>query len=234
MRYERIVQPYHNGGLGLVDVRLKNISLKANWVKRIRETSSSWKTFTYNSLPMKHHMIWLLNICPTDIRKNFPKTFWRDVWQAWSHINYHVPHTRKDVERQIMWYNSHITGHFIYNRTLMNAGVLFVRDFIAETDNRWKTVHEFNFDNATQIDFLTYNGIVKCIPNEWLRIARLSENSTNTGGYKLIANVKGKTWSSYVYKHLLDKQYKNDNLVRFQWETELKIEISDKKWSNVV
>ena len=136
----------------------------------------------------------------THITKYIPRNFWSDVWQAWARINYHIPTTYKEITQQVVWYNSHIVRNdvFIFNKVLLNAGVIFLKDFINDEQKRWKTLDEFNQDNAVNINFITYQGILRCILKEWLRIMKLGKIESKGGAFKMLSIVKTKTWSSFV------------------------------------
>ena len=41
-----------------------------------------------------------------DVKKAFPKSFWRDVLAAWANVNDYTVSCVEDIARQIIWLNS--------------------------------------------------------------------------------------------------------------------------------
>ena len=66
--YSKLIQPYDQGGLKLVDIKAKNASLKAAWVHKI--VCGDVKLELLKALlPNKSPEIWKCNIKPKDIPK---------------------------------------------------------------------------------------------------------------------------------------------------------------------
>ena len=88
--YDKLTLPYTRGGLQLVDLYLKDVSLKAAWIQRLMfaEHLHFW---VEKFLPLKHPDIWYCNISRKDIlaiNNRNQKDVWWDIWVAWSEYIY--------------------------------------------------------------------------------------------------------------------------------------------------
>ena len=87
--YNKLIQTYQNGGLKLVDLELKYISLKVAWIDRILYSGADL-VFLKVLLPLDSPMIWYCNIKPQDVTV-VSTSIARDTWKAWAAFNYHQP-----------------------------------------------------------------------------------------------------------------------------------------------
>ena len=83
--------PKSQGGVGLVDIRLKDKSLKAAWVKMLCDDELLSKTAYQKLNNVIKHEIWLCNISKKDIELVFGQGFWKNVLESWSELNYKEP-----------------------------------------------------------------------------------------------------------------------------------------------
>ena len=65
IKYEKLIQNYQEGGLKLVDLKTKELALKARWPIIFRNSD---KKYIYGFLPVSDHRIWLSNIEEKHIR----------------------------------------------------------------------------------------------------------------------------------------------------------------------
>ena len=111
--YEKLIQDYPQGGVKLVDLKCKDMALKAGWVYRAMQHPQL--PIHYN-LPIKDEHIWKCNMYQMDY---FFKQWDRNnslacqVWQAWSMLNFIQPVSPIDILDQTIWYN-----HFIKKQGL--------------------------------------------------------------------------------------------------------------------
>ena len=97
------------GGLKLVNLRTKNSSLKAAWVKTLMTNQYNQK-LVYNILDIGpiDSMIWCCNMRAEDVSKviKTENQFWKEVVQAW--CEYHYTPSDQINGDQIIWFNSDI------------------------------------------------------------------------------------------------------------------------------
>ena len=94
-----------NGGLDLVNVKNKEIALKATWPK-ILSTEQEYASLVYHIMRCNviRQDIWRCRIEESDIKKlKITNQFWEDVLVAWSKFNCFY-YSR--YENQFIWYNS--------------------------------------------------------------------------------------------------------------------------------
>ena len=95
------------GGLNLVDLSVKDKSLKATWPQILsRENEYASLVYYFMRCKLLKSNIWRCNLAPQDARKlKFTNSFWKDVLVAWCEYNYYQ---EKRVENQVLWYNSQV------------------------------------------------------------------------------------------------------------------------------
>ena len=108
--YRNLIQDYRDGGLKLVDLAVKDISLKASWVDKLMLNGDIQMSFLKKAFPIAHPGICSCYISPQDIYKIMPFGIARDIWVAWSNFNYKSPASPYDVLDQTIWFTSYL--HF--------------------------------------------------------------------------------------------------------------------------
>ena len=98
------------GGLGLVDLKKREIALKSTWIQII-ENDPKLKNLAFEAIGCNlNEDIWKCNMSRKDILENFSNTvpkFWLDVLVAWSYTNFkNIDETQ--ASEQTIWLNSHI------------------------------------------------------------------------------------------------------------------------------
>lgn len=145
--------------------------MKAVWVKKvlIANSNSFWSKSVYSQLPIKKDIIWQCNTAPQDIRNQFGQSLWMDTWKAWAKFNFHHPETAPEILDQILWLNSHMKfkKKLLLNNILIDRQVLYIRDLFNENAKQFLSFEEFTQNNGRIIDFITYNRIIRCIPERW-------------------------------------------------------------------
>lgn len=124
-----------------------------------------------------------------------------------------------EVLDQVLHLNSFICVH----KGLLQAGVFQIRDVFLDQFNRFMTYQEVNeiTQNRAQIDFVTYNGLIRSIPQSWKRLL------TNDSGPVVSINknnvvrlIEANSPSSTFFKRNLNKQDLIDS-VPTVWERDL-------------
>ena len=97
------------GGLGLFDIRKKDLALKINWIVRIQK-SKAFQDLAYEELENKiGDLIWKSQLREQDVKLYFKnRNFWTDVLKAWSALTFDGPTSPEQVKKQILWLNSNI------------------------------------------------------------------------------------------------------------------------------
>ena len=105
--YNILQNPKAEGGLNLVNLRNKDIALKATW-PQILVKEEEYSKLVYNTIgcsPLGED-IWRCSLYEWDVKTlNIANPFWEDVLYSWNTYNSH--HERR-IENQLIWYNSNI------------------------------------------------------------------------------------------------------------------------------
>ena len=170
-KHSTLCNKYENGGLKNVDILSKVISLQCSWVKRLYNSSHSWKIIlshlinTYLGKNFKFHS----NLCiPANKIKRFP-IYYKQIFKRWIENLSSSPSLPSAIASQIIWYNKCIK---VDNKTLHNfkisrkdinyVGQLFKCD---GKPKLWEELkNEFNLQDQLQF---TYNQIMHSIPKSW-------------------------------------------------------------------
>ena len=119
------------GGLRLVDIRKKEISLKVQWVK-ILETDQKLSSLAYHFInPIINEDIWNCNLCKKDIESIFCNNnpFWKDVLHAWFSVHFN----NLPLKKQSIWFNSNfrINGTVIFWTKNYKKGLMWIDQLLS-------------------------------------------------------------------------------------------------------
>ena len=99
--------PKREGGLNLVNLKTKDVALKASW-PQILHKEPEYAELVYGIMRCSQlgDNIWRCSISPEDVKElKIKNTFWSDVLSAWCKYNYYQ---ELREENQLIWYNSRI------------------------------------------------------------------------------------------------------------------------------
>ena len=119
------------GGLSLLDLKVKQDTLKISWVFRLQDNAFLAACAYRVIAPILRENIWRCNIHHSMVKKCVDITnFWGQVLLAWSKVNYLEPQNRKEVFKQFLWMNSNILIHGkpIIWKNWIDKGILFIED----------------------------------------------------------------------------------------------------------
>ena len=162
--------PKQQGGLNLVDMLMKDRSLKIPWIKYLYEDEKMANLAYENINPCMKNYIWELNLKEKDVQDlGCVNTFWTSVLEAWADVNF-----IEEVlcpQEQIIWYNSHIKRR---NKTLFwvgpyNKGLLRLKDLLND-DLKFKT--DGMLQEQYNLSILQINTLKAAIPREWFKSLR--------------------------------------------------------------
>ena len=98
------------GGLNLVSLEWKDISLKSCWPAMLA-VDPTLSSLSYKLLiPELKERIWDCNLNEADVDLWIANPFWNSVLKAWSKINYQ-PVVEGDIGKQCLWLNSLIQSN---------------------------------------------------------------------------------------------------------------------------
>ena len=107
IRYNRLIQGYQEGGLKLVDLKAREITLKAKWPLYFKDRDLPW---LYFDAPIKDHHIWEANTQAKHVqqiaKQEKSTSIFYQLWLAWSEINFKTPTMIAQVQTQRLWGNS--------------------------------------------------------------------------------------------------------------------------------
>ena len=152
------------GGLNLVNLKHKDISLKATW-PQILYKEEEYAEIVYGILRCSviKKDIWRVNLDKKDINNMKVKSeFWRDVMLSWSEYTQRAG-TR--IENQIIWYNSNIrvkNRPIMWNDIYLN-GLVYVHQLFE--DQKLKTFQRVREEYG--LSQLRYNSIISALPKTW-------------------------------------------------------------------
>ncbi len=210
----------NQGGLKLVDIQKKDMSLKIQWVNRILDNDSLYAELAYYFLPKGGPLIWQCNLHKNDIDIFMTKkNFWKDVLFSWCTVNYKTPINFEDIRNTTIWYNSEIRikNKPIFYKKCHNSGMTYIKDILKE-NNRFLSYPEVVTKFGNVISFIEYYGILESIPHTWKRIIRNAQVNPNDGSVTFFEHFKKKLrCTSAIYDYLIDSPYLV-NEQKIKWE----------------
>ena len=195
------------GGLKMIDINLKNISVKSSWIKRIID-APKYTICPLMDMYCKIDIPILLrcNIRYEDVHHAFtkqPPAFWQNILQSWCAYNF-----RESVEIQspiyeIIWFNSNIrvNNQVVFHKYMYNKGIVQVKDLIKENGSFY-TYEELrtHYRLTANINFLEYYSITQAIRHVFKE--KLIQHSQNTLT-KLDKVMNKEKVSKYIYNSML-------------------------------
>ena len=198
--YKILQNPKSQGGLNLVNLNVKEKSLKATW-PRILKDEKDYSEIVYRIIntDIGEH-IWRCNIEKKDIPQlGIKESFWEDVLSAWSEYNYR---RQNRVENQIIWYNSDIkiAEKMIYWRDVYKRGLIYVHQLYEDR----QMINEKKLYELFGIDTLRLNGLKTAIPKYMKQFLEEREKLTYmpvpSSNYDLLLNESNP--ARHVYSEL--------------------------------
>ena len=97
-----------DGGLGLVNIKVRHEALLCNWVKDAIECEQIRNLAEYHlGRLVREGRIWQLNLNQKDSVCLFNgNSFWHSLIHMWHEYSYHEPQNKIKVLKQNIWYNS--------------------------------------------------------------------------------------------------------------------------------
>ena len=164
IKYEKVIQGYKNSGLKLVDLKAKEITLKARWLIKFQEKKIP---YCYGFFPIKDYRIWVCNIEEKHIKLIMDDSFARDLWIAWSKINFRIPEEASEITTQVVWGNSLIlrAGQPIFDMQLVNSNIDYPMNLFL--NGHFVKFEQLDSIVKDDISVLMFNALKAAIPVTW-------------------------------------------------------------------
>ena len=165
--YNKLIQQYANHRLQLIDIKAKEVALKAKWPLYFHNRTPIW---LYWKLPTPDESIWECNTDLTHIRMLTKQVnpLIRDIWMAWSQATYVTPQNASQMANQKLCGNSMVTraGKPFFQKQLITAQINKVANLLDENGNLLPAVMIADkCDN--RIDLMLLNSLISALPNLW-------------------------------------------------------------------
>lgn len=158
------------GGLRLVDLYKKDLSLKLLWVKEAHE-DEFFRDYFYTQLKSRlRERIWKCQLNVKDAKNLCSSAFWGDVLAAWNLFHAKPISTVKDVCSQIIWGNSliRIDNQILVNIDAWDAGLITVADLYY--NDKMLNFEELVSKYGRIMTWFQFTQIVDAIPILWKQI----------------------------------------------------------------
>ena len=192
------------GGIKLIDLYAKDLSLKVPWIRRIHQNAFTRSIAEYfiPKLKLLEEKLWQCNINSKDIDGMVTESFYKDVWMAWSKINHKAPKGCKEILEQIIWLNSfiRINNKPVLYKKCIEIGIFYIRDIMTE-EKKLMSFDEFSQRYGNVLNYLQYYGLVSAIPIEWKEI--ISNDIQDENNDKGIDLFNEKQLSKKIYNRLI-------------------------------
>ena len=104
----------------------------------------------------------------------------KDILQSWFKYTQNTAISIGSVKDVIIWFNSDIKidNQVIFYRNIFDKGIHYVHHFLNENGELYSN-QEFNLKYGSNINFLTYHGIISALPDEWKHSLKLDERNNS-------------------------------------------------------
>ena len=236
--YKKLILPIADGGLKLVDLEKKDLTLKIAWVKKVQENpNNTWVKVADELLPMSLENMIECNLCQKDIDKIVEKqSIYHSLLKAWGKINFKEPENKKEILKQQIWLNSFVQKNkrpFIYEK-MMKMGIHYVEDIFDTNNNRFFEHIELQESFGNIGDFIEYNSVISSIPIKWKRMLKQRSRQNSEAPNILTAVEKSKKVSKTMYDMLINRESEQAyDHGKVAWQTELNMVMEKEEWAAI-
>ena len=229
----RLQQDFEHGGLKLVDLKIKDKSMKIALMMKAIQTDSLSAHIIQEIMQVPVHDIPTCNIESSDLKRTSKGSQLQyDMCKNWCELNYQKPAGLQDLVLQPLWYNSNIRvanrPHHV--RKSIMSEIKTVQDILHHSGNRWLTRQEVNQKYPTvQFTFMDHATLISAIPKIWLRLLTINSNKKESLHTRLNKNNKH---SKLAYSEFISKIPSVDDKYRYKWEQLLNIELLNNAWTD--
>ena len=231
--YSTLIKDYSEGGLRLADLEIKNIAMKAKWVKKSITTSHIWKEIGEILLQYKIPEIFECNLKLKDFPYGNQNWIILDIWKAWSQIMYKSAIINPiEIVNQPIWYNSHIkSDNKILNiAKYQEKGIMRIADIYNTREHEFLSVNQFR-TKYNIANYLEYYKVIKAIPKDWKYILKNGRFEGDVfSPMDLVFNEINIT--KKIYWLYMDRK-KSEDPAYLKWKIQLNLDISIEQWEDI-
>ena len=213
-----------SGGTGLVNLRFKEIAMKAQWVAKTKINAQLRNLRDTLTGTQMGERIWQLKLDKKDVQKMFIKdNFWSELVREWTKLNIETVDCKEKVDNQPLWFNSRIkiNNKTVYYEKWDKKGIKKIGD-LRDNDGSLLNFDECCNKYVLETNFLEYEGLKKAIPIEWLKIKNVGKEK-EIELYKIIENMVKPAKSVYAWLNK-DKSHLVDKCMKFNKESDQDLE----------
>ena len=219
--YDFLILPKQDGGLGLVDLELKNKAIKISWIQVLIKERKLESLVFANNFNIIKNLIWKCNLARDDVKLFVSDPFWKAVFEAWFELkDKELKVFDYDDSSEIIWMNSKIR---INNKPVawkdpIKAGLIYVRQLFSDGK-----VIDIEKAKQFKLTVMELNSLVSAIPKEWRTKECLNNSHHNAGEIFYEKSCNKNNIASFAYRKLI----KSVSLVQRieKWEAELNCNI---------
>ena len=215
--------PYAKGGRNLVNLRIKDISLKIAWVKIVSEDLHV-ANLAFESLnPYLRDQMWACNLNMNDVQKVIhdpTDTFWKNVLQGWCKFNF-----RNEITLcQPIWWNSNIRTNNtpFYWQSAHQRGLMEIKQVFDGVNFRG---HE-SVKNEFGLSVMQYNSLKAAIKKAIMVLKPSQEFLNRSVEPKVYSFIDTEKCTKLAYDYFIDLESSNDNSLK-RWKERLGSEVED-------
>ena len=161
--YDVLIQKKHDGGAGLIDLRIKNKASKITWLQ-ILSTEKKLSNLVYENIsPLLKELIWKCNLRKEHVHLFIKDTFWCQIMETWSELR-HKRERKIDVGNQILWLNSDIVvdNKPIHWDMCIKKGLIYLKQLV----NNGQIISAIEAERKYQLNWMNYNSIITALAPE--------------------------------------------------------------------
>lgn len=225
-----LIEDIKNGGLNMPDLDSKIKAMKFLCIKRLLVYQNSCTATAKHFLKTNNLERFFSYKQHTDTFQNLPP-YYKQLLEIWSSVHNSKPNTAREIKSEIIWNNAEIMigGKSIYLDKWKRQGILYINDIIDKNNgNNFKSLVQIFNEYGIRSNFLTYEGIKRAVPREWVNTLRLNQNNNDNENlidkevYVYLQDKKlcaRKTTCKDIYRHLINIKGLPPTS-HYQWEAE--------------
>ena len=235
--YNKLVQNYDRLGLKLVDLKTKEIALKATWPIRWKDRDPKELKWVFHRLPILDKRLWECNINPRDvdvIATKIGHTVITDIWKSWAKCTYKPTLEAPDeMLDSLLWGNSLIRcGNApIFEQKIVNSNIEKVIDIFDTDTKQFLSFNQITQNFGQVINYLTYCSLIAAIPRFWKVTIKNSvynepfDFETKLGHYGSMSSLS----RIFYWEQIANDFYVTSAILKI-WERDLNITLDERNW----
>ena len=238
--YNKIIQKYERLGLQLVDLKSKDLAMKATWPVRWSERELKETSWLYTEYPVKDERIWQCNISSKDIIQHITDNSMASsayILYAWAVVNFQpVLETPEEILDTVLWGNSmiHRQNKPLFDKRILNSNIDRILQIFNLEELHFLMYQELVDEYGKVYDELTYYAILAAIPPQWKIQIKANRLQKEIDCNSRIENYAiSKSPSKAIYWQIVQKQCISSSALKCIWERELETSLEDDRWNSL-